>query len=110
MLERLGEAAAVFFKIDASLFNAVHITVNRWFFAARPVWKCCATKSHAVKSGSRLQKERTEVAPLMAARVYRMSGSTGCWGTLWSKERLVASLTATPRSGVRFGAERIPVF
>ena len=38
-----------------------------------------------------------------------MSGSIGCWGTLWNEECLVASLAATLRSGVRSGAERIPV-
>ena len=38
-----------------------------------------------------------------------MSGLNGGWGTLWSEERLVAGLTATPRSGVRPGAEKIPV-
>ena len=30
----------------------------------------------------------------------RMSGAIGCWRMLWSEERLVASLVATPRSGV----------
>ena len=34
----------------------------------------------------------------------RMSGAIDCWGMLWSEERLMASLTATPRSGVRSGA------
>ena len=57
-----------------------------------------------------LQEGRTEVTPLMAARGDRISGVNGCWGTPWSEERLVASLTATPRSGVRSGAERTPVF
>ena len=39
-----------------------------------------------------------------------MSGAIGCWGTLSSEERLVASLAVTLWSGVRSGAERIPVF
>ena len=34
----------------------------------------------------------------------RMSGAIDCWGMLWSEERLMASLTATPRRGVRSGA------
>ena len=43
----------------------------------------------------------------------RMSGAIDCWGLLWSEERLMASLTAAPRSGVRSGAgtifmDRIP--
>ena len=37
VLERMGEAAAFFLKINASEFKAVRISVNRWFFAARPV-------------------------------------------------------------------------
>ena len=56
-----------------------------------------------------LQEEETEVTPSMAARGNRMSGANDCWGTLRSEERFVASLTATPRSGVRSGADRIPV-
>ena len=48
--------------------------------------------------------------PLKAARGERKLGANGCWERLWSKERLVASLTATPRSGVRSGGERVPVF
>ena len=67
-------------------------------------------KNHAVERDSRLQEGRTEVTSSMAARDYRMSGAIGCWGTLWSEERLVASLTETPRSGVRSGTERIPFF
>ena len=31
----------------------------------------------------------------------RMSGAIDCWGMLWSEERFMASLTETPRSGVR---------
>ena len=46
----------------------------------------------------------------MAARGYRISRAIGCWGALRSEERLVASLTATPQSGVRSGAERILLF
>ena len=34
----------------------------------------------------------------------RMSGAIDCWGMLWSEECLMASLTATPRSGVPSGA------
>ena len=34
----------------------------------------------------------------------RVSGAIDCWGILWSEERLMASLTATLRSGVRSGA------
>ena len=30
-----------------------------------------------------------------------MSGAIDCWRMLWSEERLMASLTATPWSGVR---------
>ena len=38
MLERLGEVAVIFGRIDASGFNTVRISViNRWFFAVRPV-------------------------------------------------------------------------
>ena len=48
--------------------------------------------------------------PSKAAQGDRKLGATGCWGTLWSEERLVASLKATPRSGVGSGAKRIPVF
>ena len=48
--------------------------------------------------------------PSRVARGDRKLAANGCWRTLWSEERLVANLTATPRSGVRSGAERIPVF
>ena len=47
--------------------------------------------------------------PLKAARGDRKLRANGCWETLWSEERSVASLTATPRSGVRSGAVRTPV-
>ena len=50
-----------------------------------------------------------EVRPSMAARGDRKLGASGCRGTLWSEECLVASLTATPWSGVRSGAERIAI-
>ena len=66
-------------------------------------------KSPTVESGLRLLEGRTEVTPSMAVRGYRMSVATGCWRTLWGEERLVAILTATPRSAVRSGAERIPI-
>ena len=33
----LDETATVFLRIDDSRFNAVRISVNRWFFTARPV-------------------------------------------------------------------------
>ena len=45
----------------------------------------------------------------MAARGDWKLGVNGCRVTLWSEKRLVASSTATPQSGVRSGAERIPV-
>ena len=51
-----------------------------------------------------------EVTPSMAARGDRILRANGCWGTLWSEERLVASLTATPRSRVQSGAMKIPVY
>ena len=35
VLERLGKTATFFLRIDASGFNAVRISVDRWFFAAR---------------------------------------------------------------------------
>ena len=83
----------------------------RWLFEARPALNMlCQNKSHAIEGGSVVQAGQTEATPLMAARGDKMSGANGCWGTLWSEERLVASLTATPRSGVRSGAEGIPVF
>ena len=34
----------------------------------------------------------------------RISGAIDCWGMPWSEERLMASLTATPRRDVRSGA------
>ena len=70
----------------------------------------CQNKSHAIEGGSRLQEGQTEVMPSKAARGDWKLGANCCWGTLRSEERLVASLTATPWSGVRSGAERIPVF
>ena len=53
---------------------------------------------------------QAEGMPSRAARGDRKLGASGCWGTPWSEERLVASLTAAPRSGVRSGAKRVPVF
>ena len=53
---------------------------------------------------------RAKDTPSRAARGDRKSRANSGWGTPWSEECLVASLTATPRSGVRPGAERIPVF
>ena len=53
---------------------------------------------------------RDKGMPSKAARGDRKLGANGCWEMLWSEERLVASLTATPRSGVRSGVVRIPVF
>ena len=75
--------------------DAVRIAVNRWFFVTRPALNMpCHDKgmlSRATRGDLKL-------------------GANGCWGTRWSEERLVASLTATPKSSVRSGAERIPVF
>ena len=82
-----------------------------WLFEARPALNMlCQNKSHAIEGGSRLQEGRMEVMPSMTSRGDRKLGANGCWGTLCSEKRLVASLTATSRSGVRSGAKRIPVF
>ena len=68
---------------------------------------CCAWK----KCCRRGQLEATWVGGTNRGHTVddgsRMSGAIG-W-MLWSEERLVATLTTTPRSGVRTGAGRIPV-
>ena len=50
----------------------------------------CKNKNRTVESSSRLQDGRTKVTPSTTARGDRISGANGCWGTLWSEERLVA--------------------
>ena len=72
----------------------VRIAVNRWFLTARPALNMpCQDKGMSSR----------------AARGDRKSGVNSCWEKPWSEECLVANLTAPPRSGVRSGAERIPV-
>ena len=106
VLERLVTICSVFWRIDDSGFEnlqewygrniyAVRIEVNRWFFAAMPALN---------------MPRQAKGVPSRAAQGDRKSGANGCWGTPWSDVRLVASLTATSRSGVRLGAERKFVF
>ena len=104
VLGRLVTICSVFLRVDDSRLKnlqewygeniyAVRIAVNRWLFTARLALNMpCQDKG----------------MPSRAAQGYRKSGANDCWETRWSEERLVVSLTATPRSGVRSGAERTP--
>ena len=80
MLEQLGEAAAMFWRIDTSRFNAVRIgkslVLRSWAGLKMP----CPNESHAIEGGSRLQEGRTEVMPSMAARGDRKLEANGCRG------------------------------
>ena len=104
MLERLVAICNFSWRIDYSGFknlqewnwrNTERKAVNRWLFEAKTALNMpCQDKG----------------MPSRVARGDRKLGANGCWGTTWREERLVASLTATPRSAVRSEAERIPVF
>ena len=68
------------------IIYAVRIAVNRWLFEAWPALsRPCQGKG----------------MPSRAAEGDRKSGANGLCGTLCSKERLIGSLKATPRSGVQ---------
>ena len=92
----LDEAAAVFGRNDdlginlqerdSRIIYVLHIAVNRFFSS-----KAAGTKCHAAKGGSRLSGVRGE----------RLSGR-------FMERR--ARRQETPWSGVRSGAERVPVF
>ena len=94
MWERLVTSCSVFFK-------------DRRFGIQRRTY---TGKSLVLRSQAGLKMPCQDKAmTLKAARRDRKLRANDCWGTLRSEERLVASLTATPRSGVRSGAVRTPV-
>ena len=74
--------------------------------------KCCARKSHAVESGSRLQEGRREVTPSMAARGFRISGAIGCRGASWSEACREGTLWSVMRRarGALFSRYRLHIF
>ena len=97
MLKRLVAICSVSRRIDYSRLKnlqvwwrvicVVHIAVNSWFLTARP----------ALNMASQIKDMPSRVA----RDVWKLRAN-GCWGTPWTEKRLVASLTATLQSGIRF--------